>query len=139
MKLHHIALAMIGWYLMIPPVMCHPRPNLVEGNTVTVQDQCECGPDSALYEWDLESSFDRADDCEAERSDLAQTPVRQLRRDLRDVAGGTPLGVLATAVHDANQSALCIASDDPRLVKAPAPAPEPDPLVGSKLTDAPAP
>jgi hypothetical protein len=117
MRLRHFAMVLVGWYLMLPPVKCTLRPNVVEGNVVTIPEQCAVEPDSPLHEWDMAGSFDSADDCEASRESVAQTTIKQLRRDLRATLADKPqlMGPAVTATHEASQDARCIGTNDPRL------------------------
>jgi hypothetical protein len=110
-------MVLMGWYLMLPPVTCSLRPNIVEGNVVTIPEQCTAETDSPLREWDMAGSFDSADDCEGSRQRAAQTTIKQLTRELRGTLSDRPqlLGRAVAATHEASQDARCIATDDPRL------------------------
>jgi len=104
MKPHHAAaLALVGWYLMMPPQPLLPKP--IDPNaapyspgalpyTVGAPDD-----DAPISQWSIVEPFDSAAECKAAADDL-------LRKYAHDK------GALA-AVHHAR----CIASDDPRLAK----------------------
>ncbi len=87
---HAAALALMGWYLMMPPW------RLIGGEMRPVSD-----PDASLSKWVNEGNFDTAASC-----------YHALMQFL-DVAGdGKPL-------TDRNPArfARCVATDDPRLAK----------------------
>ncbi len=78
---HAAALALVGWYLMVPP---EPPPDGMSD------------PSTPLSRWHTIGSFDCAQACERIRAAAIEKEPRKLRRA-------------------AEQNALCIASDDPRL------------------------
>jgi hypothetical protein len=92
---HTAALALVGWYLMMPPPYwskTNPR-------------------NAPLKEWTLFGRYDSAQECSDERSKMIRVQSMALLSDL------------AEGVSDANRPSLsldfkhaqCIASDDPRL------------------------
>jgi hypothetical protein len=88
MKPHHaITLALVGWYLMVPP------SKLSATNAYK----------QSLNRWQVVQGFDTADGCEDFRLDFFQS-ARQERT----------LGVLNPAYRD-YMFAQCVATDDPRL------------------------
>jgi hypothetical protein len=92
---HTAALALVGWYLMMPP------PYWSKTNPRNVP----------LKEWTLFGRYDSAQECSDERSKMIRVQSMALLSDL------------AESVSDANRPSLsldfkhaqCIASDDPRL------------------------
>jgi hypothetical protein len=96
---HAAALALVGWYLIIPPLKSEWTPN----------------PDAPLSEWDITgNTLDTAAACEKVRA--------QVFALAKDIESGTP----GFAVKDNNQRQFyvtafrmvrCIATNDPRLTK----------------------
>ena len=91
MKLHHAgALALVGWYLMLPPSHSH------------IPDEPDTG--APLRKWHIiGSSFDSAAECEIAKVDLE----KKLEQHLGKQGNMTKLMFLD---HGA-----CVATDDPRL------------------------
>ncbi len=88
MKLRHAtALALVGWYLMLPPSKLSP--------TIAYK--------APLNTWQLIRSFDTADDCEDFRGTFFENSKEQ-----------RALGLLNPAFRD-YMFAECVASDDTRL------------------------
>jgi hypothetical protein len=88
MKPHHAAaLALVGWYLMIPP----PKDKV---------------PNAAapLPNWRIHASYDSVKECERGADELRE----------KLLSPGHPLTTEALAW---SQSFTCIASDDPRLAR----------------------
>lgn len=90
MKLRHFAaLALVGWYLIVPPVFQH-----------TTDKSYWVAEVSELSRWKVVDSFDSADDCRAAIADL---PKR------------APSDMDAKTKTYVQSKALCISTDDPRL------------------------
>ena len=87
MNCRAVALALLGWYLMIPP-------NIGEDNNHHFYAKA-----ALLSEWSILQSFDTAKECENEASAM-KTRLDGKRGSLQDYR---PL------------FATCIATDDPRL------------------------
>jgi hypothetical protein len=90
MKFRHCAaIALAGWYLMLPPVdrMQKPLTN------------------SPLSQWELAESFDQAEKCEAR--------LATLRKTSDELPADSPERWRANWYDDS----ACIATDDPRLAK----------------------
>jgi hypothetical protein len=86
MKLHYAAaLALVGWYLMMPP----------QSNTPGGQRM------AALSHWAIAGSFDTEKDCDAAR----------VKSSKKDPTLGKYRGMPAEEIYDAQ----CIRGDDPRL------------------------
>lgn len=104
---HAAALALVGWYLMTPPLIIpppspHPRPYQVDDH-------------APISRWDISQSFDHAEDCEKARKKLAKDaadPNYQIvvpaNMDKFSVIGSR------IAIQNRLMSATCIGSDDPR-------------------------
>lgn len=89
MKLRHAAaLALVGWYLMVPPLIANPNP--------TTGGQLEVS--APLSKWEIVRSFDTAAECNEARQRTAASGVGN-----------------AEAQRLWQKYATCIASDDPRL------------------------
>ena len=83
---HAAALALAGWYLMIPPPLSHSR-----------QD----GRIEPLSRWTTTGTFESKKACDAERGHLSKL----------DPGAGSYRGLPPEEVYDAQ----CVATDDPRL------------------------
>ena len=89
MKPRHVAaLALVGWYLMVPPY---------DGERIN--------SDAPISKWTVYIAHDTAQDCE-------ETKVDQYKR-VKAAQKGTDL----TLIRRALVSSQCIASNDPRLAK----------------------
>ena|SRR6266478_8845086 len=90
---HAAALALVGWYLMVPP-SAFRFSDLATGL-------------EPLYQWLQIGSFDSANACEQGRRMMIDRFMTKLQRDSSD----------ATAVHslDAFYYSECVANDDLRL------------------------
>jgi hypothetical protein len=85
-KIWHVAaLALTGWYLMVPPPLSHSRDRAVR-----------------LSRWTTTGTFESKKACEAERNHFSKVDPGA------EVAGDPPP---ADEVYDAE----CVATDDPRL------------------------
>jgi len=84
------ALALVGWYLMVPPVMGKGLPDKT----------------APLSKWEIEYSFDTADDCSTSQHKFSDDGMRraELKKSRQDVILGIQF-----------MDATCIATDDPRL------------------------
>ena len=82
---HAATLALVGWYLMGPPVI-----------SVHFESSDFADPDAPLSKWTILKSFDAAKDCEAGRQNM----LREHKNKHDEV------------VYD---DAVCIVTDDPRL------------------------
>lgn len=85
---HAVALALVGWYLMVPPT----------------KDANQIDPSVPLPKWVVLRAFDTADACNEAQDQLR---YRVSRLNLR-----VPV---ASAASEAAEFSQCIASDDPRL------------------------
>jgi hypothetical protein len=85
---HATALALFGWYLMIPP-----------GRS---QQDSAPDADAPFNEWSIQASFDTAVECEKERNKF---------RSGVHIKAGQKLSSSSMMLLDME----CIASDDPRL------------------------
>jgi hypothetical protein len=103
---HAAALALVGWYLMVPPPEDVPY------------DRAGANIHGSLRYWTLERSFDSAKECEAGRLQTLDSKIQsaeRLSRERRQTKQGHDeyIGRLKILYL----SAVCIASDDPRLAK----------------------
>jgi hypothetical protein len=83
-------LALVGWYLMVPPDKPGPPPRHAH----------DLAP---LAKWTIVTSFDTAAECEGR--------IEKERNDLVRTARPADIAILLELVN----SQQCIASDDPRL------------------------
>ena len=100
MKFHHaVALALVGWYLMVPPLVSDPkRPQAVIDGTAPLSD------------WVVQEVFDTAKECRA-----ARDAGREEFKRSNWYADHERLTPLDSASLMQKERADCIASDDPRL------------------------
>jgi hypothetical protein len=112
---HAAALALVGWYLMVPqPDAPGKAPNFK----------------APLSRWNQMGAFDTAAACDKERESRCQAAAKALDEVEREIAalpdtGKRPLSEAAPKVYDDDvtvstfalgiQASRCIASDDPRL------------------------
>jgi hypothetical protein len=100
---HAAALALVGWYLMIPPVFSPMGKHHRSFNDLR----------APLNKWDIWSRFDSPTSCEKEKEHLrTEAPVRL--KFAGEHPDQDPNGNIA-AVSEAWQLADCIATDDLRL------------------------
>jgi hypothetical protein len=98
MRLRHVAaFALVGFYLITPPV--------TESGLFVAVD-----PRLSLSMWDIQGTFDTKDECEKQRA--------QLKEDNPEPTGPWHRG---DAVRNSQAQALrngqCVSTDDPRLKK----------------------
>jgi hypothetical protein len=98
---HAAALALLGWYLMLPQVYRPTKDKPASNNR-----------GAPVSKWDIHKSFDSAAECEKERDNLQRSAETMLEPSSR----GDPDGKYR-ALGEADEVAVCIASDDPRLVR----------------------
>src|SRR6266851_1454126 len=105
MKLHHVAaLALMGSYLLMPPLKSDLRGN---------PDDVDL--EAPLTEWKIEKSFDSAAEC-MEHISWQSAHVKELVRGAPGRKDHKELAKSFTKIfRKAADSAQCIASDDPRL------------------------
>lgn len=84
------ALALVGWYLMLPPIQNDSWPNT----------------DAPLSQWSIGGSFDTAKECQDEKVDNAERTEKTI---------SAPPATLSLAAARQALVAVCIATDDPRL------------------------
>ncbi len=99
---HAAALAVVGWYLMYPPMT---SPNQVP-------------TDWPLAEWKNVGSFDTATDCEGVKIQMADmirdpTEIAKMKEDALKEGGHWDQQVAITR----SEAAKCVSTDDPRLGK----------------------
>jgi hypothetical protein len=97
MKLRHAsALALVGWYLMVPP-----RSQTIETQLAT-----------PLSQWITLESFDNADTCKSAKRRLSPSAAKMVKRNAKNA--GIPIN--SSHVQFLADSIIqCISSDDPRL------------------------
>ena len=95
---HAAALALVGWYLMVPPTSSKLTP---DGGHYP-------NPSAPISEWNLHSSYDSAKECEKAADEMRDKFSPLLRKGKSDFESG---GEWMQSIH-------CIASDDPRLKEA---------------------
>jgi hypothetical protein len=91
MKRHLAAIALVGWFLMMPP----PR---------TVGDHFETNFSAPLSKWTRLRRFDLQSQCESAREAYRQKPT-----------GNLVIMLGAAEAQATTKASQCVASDDPRL------------------------
>lgn len=90
MKPRHIAaLALVGWYLMLPPIQ-EDQPNT----------------DAPLSEWTISASFDTAKECQQDKGENWESILK--------LSPSVPTKDSIAANRQAME-AVCVATDDPRF------------------------
>jgi hypothetical protein len=95
MKLRHAAaLALVGWYLMLPPPFGQ----------------------ASLDQWDILSAFDTAQECENHKSELLRvvSDPKQFAKFAAEAKKQDPTWNRDTAISRI-QGSECVSTDDPRL------------------------
>ena len=111
---HAAALALVGWYLMVPPFQDDLRPGEFRARL-----------DAPLYQWELlPGSWNSADDCnqQAQRNDKLYLAAKR-RSDyweidrLAKTAGftGADRKIFGLWMDQAYSHAVCVPTNDPRL------------------------
>jgi hypothetical protein len=96
---HATALALVGWYLMVPPLS-------------------DTGIDAQvpMAQWNISGSYDTASDCEASKNrmdDMLRDPTQVARikaEALKEGKDWDPHRAIARS-----EASKCVATDDPRL------------------------
>jgi hypothetical protein len=97
---HAAALALVGWYLMLPPL----------GSS---EKNFPVASDAPIVQWTNSGSFDSAKECEIERKKLSTDADKRAAEAAR---GPTDTNqALAVGVAGAERLATCIETTDPRL------------------------
>jgi hypothetical protein len=103
MNLRHLAaLALVGWYLLMPPM-----------GTIKTTEPLTWRTDAPLAEWQISQSFDKSDDCEKARKAYINNPDNS-------IVVPADMDKFDAQTSHLNQQvarlmAQCIATDDPRL------------------------
>jgi hypothetical protein len=90
---HAAALALVGWYLMVPPLTPGGGPHEVLFH-------------APLSKWEVGEDIDTKAECE----DSLREHINNMDRDANDCAVGTCAVMVVEYAHG-----RCMASDDPRL------------------------
>lgn len=100
-RLHAVALALVGWYLVVPP------PNRMrDPQTISFRS------------WRIQESFDTAADCEKARKETISNAGPSAEQYLLQKYQISPKLKKVNKPPDTdNLFATCVATDDPRLAK----------------------
>jgi len=102
---HAAALALVGWYLMMPPMYeSKESPDPSEERVKVGNKGFEVNPSAAFSDWQIDSSYDAAKQCQTARLALLGNHRKSLAGESYDL-----LETFRRA------EAHCVASDDPRL------------------------
>ena len=113
-----VALASVGWYLMLPPTT-HPRSRDLwrwwANSTNPVVN--ECNLDAPFSEWKESGEYENLADCKAGQAKAEVSEKKKAEIDKAiDEAGGASTRSDDLKSECASYS-RCVASDDPRLAK----------------------
>lgn len=122
---HGIGIALVGWYLMIPPVE-HPRSQDVKHwvfPEVPIVDQCN--PDADVSSWKQYEEFERLADCKTAQETVAERVkqgIANAEKAINDTFSDVPPDTKEEKRKNEEEIlcayyARCIASDDARLRK----------------------
>jgi hypothetical protein len=101
---HAVALALAGWYLMIPPVVPYPGQEMKDAETLMKSGAWLTDVQAPLSRWQVSESYDQASDCE----ELKDKMIVDSKRHCHSTTW-------KCAYLLAESQALCIATDYPRL------------------------
>lgn len=101
--LHAAALALVGWYLMLPPAGLNGFPD----------------DDAHISKWKVSKAFDSADECKLDQQlFLASVPADKLVAEILNARDRRERGMPPTIYQKfllENVDSACISTDDPRL------------------------
>ena len=97
---HAAALALVGWYLMMPPV----NPNNMRVNT-----------DAPISDWEIRNSFDSASQCERLRVQVHAASNNRAKYDARKSQQHPLLSYVEWQKR--SKAAVCISAHDPRIAR----------------------
>jgi hypothetical protein len=95
---HAAALALVGWYLMVPPD--HPK----------LDDSIEWVSRAPLRDWQIVQRFDAASACENRKHEIISDAIHAIHDDAK--ARRTEAVLSAYAISN---NATCVSRDDPRI------------------------
>ena len=113
---HAAALALVGWYLMLPPLTENPPPHAAENALVDTQ--------APLSQWDSDGSFDSAIQCNRARGQATENVKNMADQEFSDEKAVRARGLSVDEKVEnrtlriysrylRTQRAKCIASGDP--------------------------
>jgi hypothetical protein len=97
---HAAALALVGWYWMVPPTYIYP----IHGNVLDPNNRVVVNLNAPLTWWFNWGEYDSRSACEAKRANNIQEDTT-LENGLEEFV-------------EMDRHSLCVASDDPRLKEA---------------------
>jgi hypothetical protein len=100
---HTAALALVGWYLMMPPVYKSSAPESEHISVKLGNDYFSIHDEAPISEWENSYSYDPASDCQAV---ILRLLKQKVPKAVDSFEGQQSMR---------NLSAKCISSDDPRL------------------------
>ena len=103
---HAAAIALSGWYLLVPPGACRPE-------WVSQGKHTPCA--APLSEWIVTLSFSSRDKCDAER--MADISYANQEMANANDSGDKMVVDSSRKIYWRALTELCISSDDPRLAK----------------------
>jgi hypothetical protein len=107
---HAAALALVGWYLMVPPFKPHkPQPAF----TIPSLEAQILNTDAPLSKWEIYVANDSADECEAFKA--ATLKLADQQKITGKDGSITDRGGRAILLEMQLRHSQCVATDDPRL------------------------
>jgi hypothetical protein len=104
---HAAAIALVGWYLMVPPTFVYP----IRGNVLDPNSRVVVNLNAPLAWWFNWGEYDSRSVCETRRVKMIQQDAK-LEKNLTMKPPNEIEGIA-----EMDQHALCVATDDPRLTK----------------------
>ncbi|MGD0671186.1 MAG: hypothetical protein ABSB13_03860 [Candidatus Binatus sp.] len=98
---HGAALAIVAWYLMIPPI--------------NADNRVDAG--APLSDWRRSVSFDSADECKASLKDAIENPMTpsEYQATAQATLKARMLPLSQSEMTRRMQESVCVSADDPRL------------------------
>jgi hypothetical protein len=107
---HAAALALVGWYLMVPPFKPH---KLQPSFTIPSLEARILNTDAPLSRWEIYVASDSADECEASKA--ATLKLLDQQKVTGKDGAVTDRGARAILLEMQLRHSQCVATDDPRL------------------------
>jgi len=104
---HAAALALVGWYLMVPPTFVYP----INGNVLDPNSRVQVNLNAPLAWWFNFGEYDSRSSCETVRAREIQRDAKLEENFLKTKPPNELIGI-----EEMDKNARCVASDDPRLI-----------------------
>ncbi len=107
---HAAALALVGWYLMVPP----GKVDVTSPPRKVVPGSFRFRPNAPIAQWEEVSVFDSAKECEDARTSYSLDDLYRQMQKPRYANDFRP-SLTRKDIASLMATALCVATDDPRL------------------------